>query len=99
MMAQPNFTTQEFRHKFWRKNKKESFAIIPNNQLDTFVESMDVPTEASAIVWSEWEIKNGKNNPNPAKADSQEEAPADSQSLFETEGDAESEGTSIDSLI
>lgn len=99
MQAQPNFTTTEFRHKFWRKNKKESFAVIPMNQFDTYVESMDVPDEASAIIWSEWEIKNGKNNPNPVKADDTNDAPDDAQNLFGADAEKEDESTPIDSLI
>jgi len=97
----PTFTTATFRHKFWRKNKKENFAIIPNNQLDVFVESMEVPQEATKIVWSEWEIKNKKNDPNPASADDTTAAPEDAQNLFDTdpaETDTQ-EGTMIDSLI
>ena len=54
-----------FRHKFLRQSKPKSFAVIPTSTFDTWVESMDVPKEASKIEYSKWEIDNGKNNPDP----------------------------------
>jgi len=54
-----------FRVKLPRRSKKSSFASLPN--FGPWVESMDIPVDASKIKWSNWEIANGKNDPTPAK--------------------------------
>lgn len=54
-----------FRVKLPRRSKKYSFASLPN--FGPWVESMDIPKEASKLKWSNWEITNGKNDPTPAK--------------------------------
>lgn len=90
----PNFSTTTFRHKFWRKNAKESFAVIPNS-FDEFVEPMSIPKDASKISWNEWELKNKKNDASNAPADNVTEEPKDTQSLFETEDKATDETANL----
>lgn len=54
-----------FRVKLPRRSKKSSFASLPN--FGPWVESMDIPQDASKLKWSNWEIEHGKNDPTPAK--------------------------------
>lgn len=101
--SKSEFTTTPFRHKFWRKNKKENYAIIPNNVYDVMVEPMTVPKEASAIAWSEWEIKNKKNDPNPAAPDAKTVTESGSD-LFSPQGTVTDEdglfsGKGVDEII
>lgn len=56
---------QAIRVKLPRRSKKYSFASFPN--FGPWVESMDIPKEASKLKWSNWEITNGKNDGSPAK--------------------------------
>lgn len=52
-----------FRVKLPRRSAKYAFASLPT--FCPWVESMDIPKEASKLRWSKWEIDNGKNDPNP----------------------------------
>ena len=52
-----------FRHKFARQSKDKHYITLP--AFGAFVELMEVPKAQSKLVWTEWEIANGKNNPNP----------------------------------
>jgi hypothetical protein len=58
-----------FRHKFLRQSKTKNYATIPTSDFDVWIESMDVPKEASKIAYSEWELKEGKNLSNPVSSD------------------------------
>jgi hypothetical protein len=76
-----------FRHKFLRQSKAKNFAVIPTSDFDTWVEPMDVPKAASKIAFSEWEIENGKNNPDPVSSTASESTTEDANkaaSLFST---------------
>lgn len=86
-----------FRHKFLRQSKAKTFAVIPSSDFDVWVESMDVPKEASKVAFSEWEIENGKNNADPVSStagDSTEEDANKASTLFNApSGDAKEEET------
>jgi len=65
----------KFRQKFLRQSKAKNFATISKSTFDTWIEPMSIPKEQSKIAYSEYEITNGKNNPDPASASaSQSEA-------------------------
>jgi hypothetical protein len=79
-----------FRHKFIRQSKAKNFATIPNSDFDVWVESMDIPSNASKISYSEWELKNGKDNPDPvasSDADTTVEDANKASALFSAEAD------------
>ena len=59
----------KFRHKFLRQSEAKNYATIPNSDFDTWVESIDIPKEASKIAFSQWEIDNKKNNGDPVSSD------------------------------
>jgi hypothetical protein len=78
LKAKKAFTGQIlFRHKFLRQSKAKNYAVIPTSDFDTWVESMDIPKDASKIGFSEWEVKNGKDNPDPVSSDSSSSTAAD----------------------
>jgi hypothetical protein len=81
MKSKPNFTTVKFRHKFHRQSSTKAYAAIPNNN-DPFVESMDVPKEASKLGWSAYEIANHKNTDAEITADAKTADAVTAKSLF-----------------
>jgi hypothetical protein len=58
-----------FRHKFLRQSKTKNYAVIPTSDFDVWIESMDVPKDASKVEFSAWEIKEGKHLDNPVSSD------------------------------
>lgn len=77
--------TVKFRHKFLRQSKAKNYAVIPTSDFDVWVESMDIPKEASKIAFSEYEIKNGKDNGDPVSSSGSDTNPEDANkaaSLF-----------------
>lgn len=58
-----------FRQKFIRQNKVKNYATISKSDFDVWVESMDVPANASAIAWTPYELKEGKNLDHPVASD------------------------------
>lgn len=68
-----------FRQKFLRQSKDKNFAVIPNSTFETWVEPMTVPKESSKVVFSQWEVDNKKNDPNPGKADSKQSTQKDAK--------------------
>lgn len=79
----------KFRHKFVRATKDKNFAQIPNSTLDVWLEPMTIPKSQSKIAFSEWEIKNKKNDPTPGVADAPEDggdAAAKAAALFNAGG-------------
>lgn len=85
-----NNTSQKSRVLLTRKSKAQHFPALRKRYLtdQPFIESMSVPKEASALKYTEWEIKNGYNNPNKietAAADATDPAAADiAKSVFAT---------------
>lgn len=90
-----------FRHKFLRQSKAKNYAVIPSSDFDTWVETMDIPKDASKIAYSDWEKENGKDNPDPVsstpaassaedanKASALFSAPAKNKPAEEVAGDA-----------
>ena len=76
-----------FRQKFLRQSKEKNYAVIPMSTFDIWVESMDIPKEQSKIAYSDWEIKNKKDNPDPvasSKGQSTAEDATKASSLFKT---------------
>ena len=61
--------TVTFRQKFLRQSKDKNFAVIPTSTFDVWLESMTIPKAASKVCYSEWETKNGKDNPDPVSSD------------------------------
>ena len=61
-----------FRQKFLRQSKDKNYAIIPNSDYDTWIESMQIPKSASKIAYSKWEIENKKNDPAASIGDAPE---------------------------
>lgn len=59
-----------FRQKFLRQSKDKNYAVIPTSDFDVWIEPMAILAEHSKIAFSDWEIKNGKNDPNPAASSS-----------------------------
>lgn len=80
-----------FRHKFLRQSKDKNFAVIPNSTFDTWVEPMTVPAEQSKIAFSQWEIDNGKNDPNPGKSDKSQSSKKDAKTAENLFGDNKDE--------
>lgn len=66
-----------FRQKFLRQSDAKNFAVIPSSDFDTWIEPMTVPKEQSKIAYSQWEIDNGKNNPDPVVASAADTTPVD----------------------
>lgn len=69
--------TVTFRQKFLRQSKAKNYAVISKSSFDVWVESMDVPKEASKIEFSEYEKKGGYDNPNPVASDSAQQGSAE----------------------
>lgn len=61
--------TVKFRQKFPRASKDKNFSSISNSSIDVWLESMDIPKTQSKVAFTEWEIKNGKNDSTPGKSD------------------------------
>jgi len=79
--------TTMFRHKFPRQSADKHYAGLPNSEYEIWVESMDVPKEASKVCWSEWEVKNNRTHGNPVastKGKSAEKDTASAAALFNT---------------
>lgn len=79
-----------FRHKFLRQSKTKNYAVIPSSDFDVWVESMDVPKDASKVAYSQWEIDNKKNNPDPVSSTAGEATAEDANkadSLFSAPSD------------
>lgn len=75
-----------FRQKFIRQSANKHYPTISNSDFDVWLESMDIPKEASQIGWSDWEIKNKKNDPTPVAAspsDTEEEETVNAENMFE----------------
>lgn len=90
-----------FRHKFWRKNEKEGFAVLPRADKPYPFESMEVPSEASQIGWTKWELEAKKNDASASKRDAKTPV-KQAESLFgddATEGVKKDEKKGVDSLI
>lgn len=66
-----------FRQKFLRQSKDKNYAVIPTSDFDTWIEPMSIPKAASKIAYSQWEIDNGKNNPDPVSGDKSQTTAAD----------------------
>jgi len=80
-----------FRQKFLRQSEANSFATIPNSTYDVWIEPMTVPKDASKVAFTEWEIKNGKNNGNPVastKSDTKKVDTAKAGNLFKKTADS-----------
>lgn len=69
--------TTLFRQKFLRQSKDKNYAVIPTSDFDTWIESMDIPKNASKIAYSKWEVENGKNDPDPVAGDASQSTDAD----------------------
>ena len=67
----------KFRQKFLRQSEANNYATIPSSDFDVWLEPMTVPKDASKVVWSDWEIKNGKNNPDPVASTKSATTPVD----------------------
>jgi len=80
---------RSFRQKFIRQSANKHYPTISNSDFDIWLESMDIPKEASKIKWSDWEIKNKKNDPTPVEAtpvDTDEEETVNAENMFGDEG-------------
>lgn len=62
--------TAKLRMVFVRASKTKHFPSLRKRYLDSqpFVESMTVPTSTSRIKFTDWEVKNGYNNPDKIQA-------------------------------
>jgi len=83
-----------FRQKFLRQSKDKNFAVIPNSTFDVWIEPMTITAEQSKIAFSEWEIKNKRNDPNPGKADDKQSTKKDvkkADNLFNADSDTTEE--------
>jgi hypothetical protein len=91
-MLTPFFGNEEykFRLKLRRQSKDKHFATLPDSYLDEnpFWESMDISKEASKVKFSDYEIKEGLNDPTPSSRSSADkpaennEAPLDAGAVF-----------------
>ena len=80
-----------FRQKFIRQSANKHYPTISKSDFDVWLESMEIPKEASKVSWSEWEIKNKKNDPTPIAAaasdDEEEEVNMAAEDMFASEAD------------
>lgn len=89
----------QFRHKFLRQSETKNYPTIPTSDYDVWVESTDVPKEASKIAFTKWEIDNKKNNPDPVSSDPSASSAEDANkaaTLFATPTTATVESTKPD---
>ncbi len=80
----------KFRQKFLRQSEANNYATIPNSDFDVWIEPMTIPRDASKVSFSEWEIKNGKDNPDPVASTKSEATKVDvakASSLFKKTDD------------
>lgn len=66
-----------FRQKFLRQSEAKNFATIPSSTFDVWIEPMTIPKKSSKIAYSDWEIKNKKDNPDPIASTQSESTPVD----------------------
>ena len=55
-----------FRQKFLRQSKDKNYAVTPSSDFDVWIEPMTITKDKSQIAFTQWEIDNGKNDPNPS---------------------------------
>lgn len=63
-LVTPFLEKNAFRVKLPRKSAKSAFPSLPT--FGPWVESMDIPVEATKLKWTAWEIENKKNDSTPA---------------------------------
>lgn len=80
--------TVKFRQKFIRQSKAKNFSTIPKSSFDTWIESMAIPKEQSKIAFTDYEKRQGYDNPDPvASSSAQSTETKKASDLFGTSGD------------